>query len=297
MSGDVGWEDQRAFLAVVEAGSLSGAARRLGIAQPTVRARIETLERALGTSLFTRSVNGLVPTEQALALTGPARTMARASDAFIRAASAPAGEIAGTVRLSVSEFVGIEVLPAMLAGLRLAYPRIVPEISLSNASADVLDQEADIAIRMHAPLQGALLVKKVGAIPLGFFAHVDYLARRGTPMAVADLAGHDIIGPDKNRSDLRIAAAIDAGMTRERLAVRTDSHPAQLALVRAGLGIGVVQRPAGSRDPSLRAVLPDLEIGALETWIVTHEDLGEIPRVRVVFDHLIEGFTAYVRSR
>ena len=238
-----------------------------------------------------------MPTEQALALTGPARTMARASDAFIRAASAPAGEIAGTVRLSVSEFVGIEVLPAMLAGLRLAYPRIVPEISLSNASADVLDQEADIAIRMHAPLQGALLAKKVGAIALGLFAHVDYLARRGTPMAVADLADHDMIGPDKNRSDLRIAAAIDAGMTRERLAARTDNHPAQLALVRAGLGIGVIQRPAGSRDPSLRAVLPALEIGALETWIVTHEDLGDIPRVRAVFDHLIEDLTAYVRSR
>lgn len=296
MSTRVAWDDQRAFLTVLEEGSLSAAARRLGVAQPTVRARIRALESALGTVLFTRSVNGLAPTEQARALADSAQAMARASDAFVRAASAPPGEIAGAVRLSVSEFVGVEVLPAMLVSLREKHPAVVVEVSLSNASADLLEQEVDIAVRMHPPRQEALVARKVGAIPLGLFAHRDYLARRGVPESVGDLAAHDFIGPDRARSDLELAAAMLPGLARERFAARVDSHPAQLALVRAGLGIAVVQRPVGHADPLLCPVLPDLEIAALETWVVTHEDLRNIPRVRAVFDHLAAAFTRFVRD-
>lgn len=296
MSDRVNWDDQRAFLAVLEEGSLSAAARRLGVAQPTVRARIEALEHALGAVLFTRSVNGLVATEQARALADPVRAMARASEAFVRTASAPPGEIAGAVRLSVSEFVGVEVLPAMLARLRATHPGIVAEVSLSNASADLLEQEVDIAVRMHPPRQGALVAKKIGTIPLGFFAHHDYIARRGSPASLDDVAGHDFIGPDRARSDLQLAAALHPRLTRDHFAARTDSHPAQLALARAGLGIAVIQRPIGHADPLLRPVLPDLEIGALDTWIVTHEDLRNVPRVRAVFDHLVTEFIRFVRE-
>lgn len=295
-SANVTWDDQQAFLAVLEEGSLSGAARLLGVAQPTVRARVEALEQALGAVLFTRSVNGLVPTEQARALADPARAMARASDAFIRAASAPPGEVAGAVRLSVAEFVGVEVLPPMLTTLRAAHPRIIVEVSLSNAAADLLEQEVDIAVRMHPPRHEALVAKKVGAIPLSLFAHPDYLARRGTPAGLDDLVSHDFIGPDRERADLEFAARMHPGLTRERFVARTDSHPAALAFARAGLGIAVVQRPIGWADPRLAPVLPDLVISRLDTWIVTHGDLRQVPRVRAVFDHLVEAFTAYVRD-
>lgn len=296
MSERVTWDDQRAFLAVIEEGSLSAAARRLGVAQPTVRARVEALENALGTLLFTRSVNGLAPTEQARELADQARAMARASEAFVRAASAPPGEIAGSVRLSVAEFVGIEVLPSMLSKLRQTHPRIVAEISLSNAPADLLEQEVDMAVRMHPPRQGSLLAKKVGAIPLGLFAHRDYLARKGTPETLEDLAGHDVIGSDRARADLMMASAFHPTLVRERFAARTDSHPAQLALIRAGLGIGVVHRPVGHADPLLRPVLPQVTVAMLDTWIVTHEDLRDVPRVRAVFDHLVTEFSRYIRS-
>ncbi|MBU1378531.1 MAG: LysR family transcriptional regulator [Alphaproteobacteria bacterium] len=295
-SGRVTWDDQRAFLAVLDEGSLSAAARRLGVAQPTVRARIEALEQAVGAVLFTRSVNGLVPTDQARGLADSARAMARASDAFVRAASAPPGEIAGAVRLSVSEFVGVEVLPPMLASLRAAHPRVIVEVSLSNAAADLLEQEVDIAVRMHAPRHEALVARKVGAIPLGLFAHPDYLDRRGVPTDMDDLLAHDFIGPDRVRVDLELAAMLHPGLTRDRFVVRTDNHPAVLAYARAGLGLAVVQRPIGAADPQLRAVLPELVVGRLDTWIVTHGDLRQVPRVRAVFDHLAEAFTRYARE-
>lgn len=295
MSGIVAWEDQRAFLAVLEEGSFSGAARRLGVAQPTMRVRIEALERALGTVLFTRSVNGVVPTEQARALGESARVMARASEAFVRAASSVPGEVAGVVRLSVSEFVGIEVLPSMLTKLRALHPGLIVEIALSDASADLLEQEVDVAVRMHPPRHEALVGKKIGVIELGLFAHVDYLARRGVPSTLDELATHDLIGPDRSRPDLRIASALLPAVHRDRFVVRTDSHPAQLAAARAGLGVAVVERPVGLADPALRAVLPDIVVASLETWIVTHENLRAMPRVRAVFDHLVEAFALYVR--
>ncbi|MCW2392421.1 DNA-binding transcriptional LysR family regulator [Sphingobium sp. B1D7B] len=296
MSNNIDWDHQRAFLAVFEEGSLSGAARRLGVAQPTVRARIAALEQTLRTVLFTRSVNGLAPTEEARALADAARAMARASEAFVRTASAPPGEVAGVVRLSVSEFVGIEVLPPMIASLRQKHPRIAIELSLSNVSADLLEQEVDIAVRMHPPRQGALVAKKAGSIALALFAHNGYLARRGIPQSLEDLDKHDFIGPDRSGPDLQFAATLFPAFRRDYFAARTDSHPAQLALARAGLGIAVVQRPVGLADPRLSQVLPNLEIGMLDTWIVTHEDLRDVPRIRAVFDHLALAFTSFARS-
>jgi DNA-binding transcriptional LysR family regulator len=293
MSQTIDWEDQRAFLAVLEDGSLSAAARRLRVTQPTVRARVESLERALGTKLFTRSVRGLVPTAQARALGQSARAMARASEAFVRVASDPQGEIAGVVRLSVSEFVGVAVLPPMLARLRHRHPGLILEIEASNMSANLLEQEVDVAVRMTPPRQAALVARKVPSIRLGFFAHSDYLAAHGTPCTLDDLGHHHLIGPDRAAADLEVIARLLPDLDRQRFVVRTDSHPAQLAAVRAGLGIGVIQCAVGRCEPGLLPVLPDFSIGALDTWIVIHEDLRETPRVRAVFDHLIAEFDAF----
>ncbi|MFN4273729.1 MAG: LysR family transcriptional regulator [Aliihoeflea sp.] len=293
MGTSVEWNDQRIFLAVLEEGSLAGAARRLGLSHPTVRSRIEVLEKALGTLLFTRSANGLTPTETAEALREPARAMAMASDFFVRQASAVGGAIAGTVRISVPEFMGIEVIPEMLARLRETHPSIRIELSLSNLPADLLAREVDVAVRTVQPKQDALVARKVAAIPLGLFASPVYLARRGQPRKVTDLGSHDFIGPDRNRTDLAFAEGF--GLIRDQLVLRTDSHPAQLAAARAGVAIALAQVPVGERDPKLVRLLPDLEAAVMETWIVTHENLTRVPRVRAVFDSLVESFRAMMQ--
>lgn len=293
MSSPISWEDQQAFLAVLEERSLSGAARRLGVSHATARSRIATLEAALGAVLFTRSANGLTPTEQARALEGPARAMALASEHFIRLAAAPPGEVAGVVRISVPEFVGVEVIPPMLKTLRDAHPAIQVELSLSNAPADLLAQEVDVAVRTVRPVQDALVARKAAVIPLGLFASDAYLRARGTPASRADLARHDLIGPDRARADLAFAEALGPAFDRGRLALRTDSHPAQFAAARAGLGIAVAQVPAGAREPTLRRVLPEWVAARLETWIVTHESLRRVPRIRAVMDVLAAEFARY----
>ncbi|MCJ2081117.1 LysR family transcriptional regulator [Methylobacterium sp. J-090] len=291
-STDRAWDDQRAFLAVLDTGSLSAAARALGLTQPTVRNRIEALERAIDQPLFVRGVNGLAPTPEALRLSEHVRRMAYASEAFRREAAGAASEIAGPVRLSVSDFVGIEVMPPMLASLRERHPRLTVELLLTNVNADLAGQEADIAVRMTRPSQGSLVARHVGRIPLGFFATPAYLARNDAPETIADLLRHALIGPDRAQVDLAILNALsrEAGGPFH-FAVRSDSHPAQLAALRAGLGIGVVQIPVGDRG--LVRVLPNRIVHALDTWIVAHEDVRRSARIDALFTHLVAAFQAY----
>lgn len=293
MSND-DWERQRAFLAVLDEGSLSGAARALDLAQPTVRGRIEALERALGVVLFTRAPNGLLPTDIALTLRDSARAMAHAADAFVRTASAPPGEIAGVVRISASEMIAIEVLPPILAALRRTHPALVIALSPSNRVEDVLRRESDIAVRMVRPGQDALVAQRIGAVPLGLHAHRDYLAFAGTPKTLADLAGHTLIGVERDSPLLRAIQQRGFGLSIADFGFRSESDLAHLAAIRAGLGIGLCQIPLAARDPALVHLLPDGFGFDLETWAVMHEDLRGVARVRAVFDALVAGLKAYL---
>ncbi|WP_333828273.1 substrate binding domain-containing protein [Pararhodobacter sp.] len=199
--------------------------------------------------------------------------------------------MAGTVRLSVPDFMGIEVIPAMLARLQRAHPQISIEMVLSNAPANLLAQEVDVAVRTITPQQEALVARKVATIPLGFFASPDYLARRGHPASIAALDTHDFIGPDRQRGDLALVESLNL---RGRIVLRTDSHPAMLSAARAGLGIAVAQVPVASADPRLARVLPGIVLAHLDTWLVTHENLARVPRVRAVLDALAAAFREMV---
>jgi DNA-binding transcriptional LysR family regulator len=292
-TGALDWEDLRALLAVLETGSLSAAARQLGVTQPTMRRRLDALEAAIGAGLFTRSPGGLAPTGLARHLRVHAEAMATAAAALARAASAGSEADRGVVRVTASDVIGAEVLPGLLATLRHAHPALEIELDLSNRSKDLLRQEADIAVRMTRPAQAALVARRVGVARLGLFAHPDYVARNGLPDSLAALRGFDLIGPDRESADLQAIAAsgLPTGFT-----LRTDSQLAQLAAIRAGLGIGICQ-VALARRPPLVPVLPALFAPGLETWIVMHEDLRRVHRVRLVFDHLVAGMTGYLAGQ
>lgn len=292
MSGP-GWELWRTFDAVMREGSLSSAARALGLTQPTAGRHVAELEAKLGTgALFTRSARGLQPTEIARALAPHAEAMAAAAAALVRTASAPTDAAAGVVRISASEVVGAEVLPSILAALRGANPGLTIELLLTNASSDLLRRDADLAIRMTQPRQQALLARSVGRIRLGFYAHRDYLARSAPIERASDLARHALIGFDRDAASLR---AIDAAWPDlPPFALRTDNQLAQVAAVRAGFGIGVMQVPIAERDPALVPVLRETFAAHLPVWIVMHEDLRSTHRMRIVFDALVEGMTAHV---
>lgn len=289
MDNDANWELYRTFLGVLEHASLSGAGRALGLAQPTVGRHIAALEQELGLALFTRSPAGLTPTDAALDLRVYVDAMRSNAAALRRAVGSHGDGVRGTVRISASDMIGVEVLPPVLAGLGARYPELRIELVLSNRVHDLLRREADIAVRMTPPRQDLLIARRVGTVELGLFAHADYLARRGVPARPAELASHALIGFDEETPFLRAAKKWLPGWQRENFAQRTDSDVAQLALIRAGAGIGICQVAIAARDPQLVRVLANDVTIPLETWLVMHEDLRNSARCRVAFDALVEG--------
>ncbi|AOK07943.1 LysR family transcriptional regulator [Burkholderia sp. AU19243] len=296
MTIDLSWERYRTFLAVLTEGSLSGAARALGITQPTAGRHVAALEAAFGQTLFTRSPSGLLPTEAALALRGHAEALRSAAAAFERAAASHGAGVRGTVRISASDVIAVEVLPPILAQLRRDHPGVVIELVATDRVQDVLNREADIAVRMASPAQEALIARRVGAIDVGLHARDDYLARTGTPATLDELAHHALIGFDTVTPFIRSAARGMPFWKRDAFALRTDSNLAHLAMIRAGYGIGFCQNRLAQRDARLVRVLPDELAMALETWIVMHEDLRTSPRCRAVFDALANGLRAYAEG-
>jgi DNA-binding transcriptional LysR family regulator len=294
MTPNIGWELYRSFLGVLKEGSLSGAARALGITQPTVGRHVAALEQALGVALFTRSPGGLMPTELALVMRAHAESIESTVAALQRTASSQGDGVRGVVRVSSSDVIGVEVLPPIVARLREAHPDLKIELVLTNRVQDLLRREADIAVRMVRPRQEQLVARRIGQVEVGLHARKDYLARRGTPRKVADLAGHSVIGYDEVSAFVRSAGKSLQGLGRDSFALRTDSDLAQLALIRAGAGIGFCQVALARRDVELQRVLAKSFSLPLETWVTMHEDLRSTPRCRATFDALVLGLQQHL---
>ena len=294
MEAHVAWGLYRSFLAVLTEGSLSGAARSLDIAQPTVGRHVAALERALRMPLFTRSQTGLLPLESALALRPYAEAMSTAVAALERAAASQGAGVRGVVRITASHVIGVEVLPPILARLRERHPDLQIELVLSNRMQDLLQREADIAVRMARPAQQLLIARRVGQVDVGLHATAQYLERHGTPATTADLHGHALIGFDRPTAFIR-AASKSFPLRRETFSIRADSDLAQLALIRSGAGIGACQVPIGRRDGLVRVLGRQYSL-LLDTWIVMHQDLRSSPRCRVTFDALVDGLKRHVAA-
>ena len=292
---DPAWDLFQSLHAVMQAGSFSAAARARGLTQPTLGRHIEALEQALGAPLFIRSPRGLTPTDLARTLQPHLEIMAAAAAAALRDASGERAAGGGVVRLAASDIMGAEVLPPILAEFAQRHPEIQIELVLSNKIEDLSRRDADIAVRMTRPTQGALVARKVGATGVGFYAHPDYIARRGLPTSMDELeTSHTLVGFDRQRPDIAALEGVNVGreITREIFNFRTDNDAAAIAAVRSGLGIGAVQHALGQRY-GLTPVLANAFGFELEMWIAMPETLKGSPRMRLMFDHLVEGLSRF----
>jgi DNA-binding transcriptional LysR family regulator len=289
------WDHYRSLLAVLDEGSLSAAARRLGLTQRTIGRHVEALEADLGAPLFTRSGAGLAPTETARALRPHAEAMAAAAEALRRTASGEADAVRGAIRITASEVVSVEVLPSILTGFHETHPDVTIELVPSNRQEDLLRRDADIAVRMFRPTQGALVARRIGDVALKLYAHRRYIEAHGMPASL-EAAARSAIGFDRDTQIQRYLAERQIPLAREAFAFRSDHDLAQLAALRAGFGVGGCQAPIARRDPDLVPVLEDQFRADLEFWVAMHEDLKSSRRMRLMFDWLVEGLGEYVRS-
>ncbi|MEZ5720768.1 MAG: LysR family transcriptional regulator [Paracoccaceae bacterium] len=254
---DLDWSLLQSFLAVAETGSLSAAARALGLSQPTLGRKVREVEAALGAELFHRHAKGLALTETGQAMLGPAQAM---RDAAGRISLVAAGEdrgLSGPVRITASVVVSHFLLPEMLTRFRREEPGIEIDLVASDSSENLLFRAADIAVRMYRPGQLDMVTRHVADMPMGIYAAKSYLDGAGRPATQDAMLALDWVGFDRNEMILRGMAEAGWSVTRDFFKLRTDDQAAYWQLVRAGGGVGIMQRAIGDPDPRLERLMPE----------------------------------------
>ena len=282
------WHLLPVFMAIAEHGSLLAAARHLGLSQPTVGRQLAELERQWGAVLFERTGRGLQATASAHELMPHARRMAEEAAALERTLAQSHTQVAGTVRISASQPVACVLLPPVLAHLQTALPDIQIELVSSNAVSNLLEREADIALRMVQPNQESLVAKRIAQVRMTPCASSTYLQRHGLPRSLADMAQHRLIGLDQQTDMLDGFTASGWPVTRERFAFRTDDFVAYSQAVAAGIGIGFMARYLAASLPQVHIILPEMPMPSLPVWLTVHREIRTSPRIRAVYDALAQ---------
>lgn len=278
----------RTFHAVAKHGSLLAASRHLGLTQPTVGRHIDLLEESLGLSLFTRGRDGMRLTGKGADLVSTADELISDAVEFERLATGLEEKIEGVVRLSANQIFGNLLLPGIVAKLMSDYPEIEIEMVVSNEVSNLLQRDADIAIRLFRPTQNDLIARKLMDLPMGLFADDSYLAHHPEPNSPSDLRQHVLIGYDRNPSLIAAYKAAGLDLVPGEFAFRCDSDIAGINAVRSGIGIGPLHAGMAARWPSVRRVLPGIAVPHLELWLACHADVRHNKRVRLVMDYLAE---------
>ncbi len=282
------WNRARAFLVTAEEGSLSAAARALGMAQPTLGRQVTALERELGVALFERVGRGLTLTPSGLELVEHVRAMGEAASRVSLTASGQSQSIEGTISITATEVYAAFVLPPIVERLRRSAPGITIEIVASNAVSDLRRREADIAIRHVRPTDQDLIAKRVSDDAAQLYATPAYLDRIGNPQSFAAFSQADFIGFDQNQPLIDGLNAAGFTLTGSNFPVVTASHLVHWALVKQGVGIGIMSLQVGDGEPSVRRALPDMNPFEIPVWLVAHRELNTSRRVRLVFDLLAD---------
>jgi len=290
------WTLVRSFLAVLDAGSLMGAARRLNAQQPTLSRHVAELESQLGAPLFERTGRGVTPTALALAIADDARAMQAGAEALTQRVAGRAAATGGTVRITTSQVAAVWLLPPVLAALQRDEPDIHIELVASNQLSNLLRREADIAVRMVRPAQSSLVARKLGEFAIVAAAHRDYLARAGTPRVPTDLLRHRLIGYDRDDTIERGFLRMGLAIPRDGFALRTDDQVAYGRLVAAGAGIGFVAQYNIAHWPGVQPLLPALQIPPLPCWLAVHREIRGNRVVRRVYDYLASAIPAALAS-
>jgi DNA-binding transcriptional LysR family regulator len=274
-SASLDWEDLHFFVALAEAGSLSGAARTLAVSHATVARRLAALEKALGCSLFEKRADGYNVTTDGAAILESAAAMEQHALAVVRRGK-QGGPLSGTVRITAVDGIAESLLVPGLVEFRRKHPGIDLEVITESRSLSLAKREADVAIRLSRPQSGELFVRRLSTI-----GYAVYAATRDTSAWVAW---------DESFADLPEARWLAAHAKGERIALRANGMLVQLAAVRAGFGKALLPCWFGDAEERLVRVPVVAPPPEREAWLVVHRDIREIPRVRALIDAVISVF-------
>lgn len=282
------WNLARAFCATADAGSLSAAARRIGLTQPTLSRQVAELEAALGVMLFERVGKRLVLTDAGLALLEHARVMAAAADAMALAAAGKTQEVAGRVSISATDAISAYLLPEIVARIQQRAPQITIVVVASNAISDLRRREADIAIRHVRPTEPDLICRLACEMAAHFYAAESWIARYGMPGSPKDLVGADFVAFEPVERFVEHLGNSGIPVVADQCRIVSENGVVVWEMVRRGLGATVMLREIAERAPEIVRLLPDLPATPVPVWLVSHRELRTSRRVRLVFEILAE---------
>ena len=283
------WNQLKAFLETAETGSLSAAARKLGLTQPTLSRQVAAIEQHMGVTLFERVGKTMALTPTGLDLLEHARTMGAAAEALRLAATGRSEAVGGVVSVSATDAVAAHLLPPLLRQLREQEPGIAIEVISSNAISDLLRREADIAIRHVKPEQPELIARLIREASASFFASEDWVKTHGHPHSAEEAAKHAFVGADRSGQYLGYLRQHGLPLTEANFSCYAEHSMASWSLVRHGMGIGAMMDDIAHDTPSIVRVLDDVAPVRFPIWLVTHRELRTSRRIRVVFEALAKG--------
>lgn len=294
---DFDWNHVQVFLAVAEHGSYSRAATALGVAQPTIGRQIAALEEELGLTLVQRAGRGVALTPTGAELVEHVKVM---HDAALRVARVAAGQseaVDGRVSISASEIVASHFLPPVIAELRRSHPGIEIDLIASNATQDLRKREADIALRNYKPHEPELVARKLRESEAYLYGAPSYLSSLGKKRSLDTLSRATFINFDRSDALRDGLAALGLALTPANFAVACANQHAQWALVREGVGIGIMIAEVGDNDPLVERATDELAAIVVPLWLVTHRDVDTSRRVRVVVDALVRHASAPISTK
>jgi len=290
------WNDLKAFLAVAETGSTLSAAQALRVSQTTVARRIAALEEATGLNLFERRQAGYALTPVGDAMLASAIAVRDAADRFGEAAGARSRDAGGTVSLTTMEIFAVTILPPILRDLRAAHPGIHIHLDTADEPRDLAAGAADIAIRSSKqPTGGGLVGRRIADNPWTVYCSRDYADLHGIPHTREELATHPFIGGGGY-----VWEPYQAWLRQYRLedsvVMKYDTGTGLLAGVRSGMGLTILPAFIADHEPDLIRCIPPKNEDTTGLWLLTHERLRHVPRVRLVLDFLAAELTKLARS-
>lgn len=291
------WNQLRAFLETADTGSLSAAARKLGLTQPTLSRQVAAIEQSMGVTLFERVGKTMALTPTGLDLLEHARAMGTAAEALSLAATGRSQAVGGVVSVSASDMVAACLLPPLVRRLREREPGIAIEVIATNALSDLQRREADIAIRHVKPEQPDLIARLIREATACFYASEDWIQTHGHPRTAEDAAQLPFVGSDRVGQYLGYLRQHGLHLTEANFSCYADHSVAHWSLVREGMGIGAMMDEIARDTPGIVRVLDDVPPVRFPIWLVTHRELRTSRRIRVVFEALAQGLATEGEAR
>jgi len=282
------WTHLRSFLATAETTSLSGAARQLGLTQPTLSRQVAALESSLSVLLFERVGRGLELTDAGRELLAHVQDMGAAAARVALTAAAQRSDITGTIRITAGDIMAATFLPQIVLDIRKRAPGLTVAVIATNDVSDLMRREADIAIRHMRPEEPELVARLVHEASGRFYGATSYLDKRGRPATRADLAAHDWVSLGDAKRMVDYMNALDVPVTPDAFKVGSENGIVAWELARAGLGICPMDDIVGGRTAGMEVVLKDDLQVTFPIWLVTHREVHTSPRIRLVFDILAD---------